>query len=102
LVLENNLFEHNTGAVMGGAFLGDAENGTVSARNNSFVGNNGPYASAIMLSPVFQTGFDIASNLLADDNGIAEIDCGGIPIGKNNVFGSSTTPALAPGCSFAP
>lgn len=101
LVLENNLFEHNSGSIVGGVFLTGAETGPVITRNNSFVGNNGPYASGIMLSLPLYTGLDVSSNLFADEGGVAEIECGGSTIGKGNVFAAASAPPLAPGCSFA-
>jgi len=101
LVLENNLFENNSGSSVGGVFLIDAQGGPAIVRNNSFVGNSGPYASGLMLSQAFYTGFDISSNLFADDFGVPEIECGGVSIGKGNVFAAAAAPALAPGCSFA-
>jgi hypothetical protein len=93
LVVENNLFENNNGSIAGALFLGDAENGPMVIRNNSFVGNQGPYASAVMMSNAFFTGVDISSNLFSDDNGTVEVLCDRLPLGKNNVFASSTTPA---------
>jgi hypothetical protein len=103
VVMENNLFEHNVGSQVGGAYLQEAESNGVTVRNNSFVENSGPYASALLLTGANNTPMEITSNLFDDESDVAEIDCWvNEKIGRNNVFAASSAPAFAGSCSFAP
>jgi hypothetical protein len=104
LVLEDNLFANNSGSLVGAAFLTSPENGEPGiARNNSFVGNSGSLAAAILYGgaggPLLN--LTLTSNLFNDDNGVTEIECQGNPVPineKSQVFASESTPPYLSSC----
>ncbi len=102
LTLRNNLFVGNSGTAYGGAYVGAANDPsvTVLVQNNSFSGNHGPFASGIVVSGYTTTSHRVTKNQFDDTGSEPSISCI-FPIEKDNVFASPLNIALQ-ACAVKP
>lgn len=102
LTVRNNLFVSNAGTAYGGAYVGAANDPsvTVLVQNNSFSGNRGPLASGIVISGYTTTSHRVTKNQFDDAGAEPSISCM-FPIEKDNVFASPLNVALQ-ACAVKP
>lgn len=102
IVVEDNLFAHNSGSVIGGAHLYTLDTKKVIIRGNSFVGNIGSLAAALTAGAEDVANIEVSSNLFNESTSTAEIDCFifSLQIDKTNVFASDTNPPVDVTCNL--